>query len=393
MNELPTAVSPTTDLPPDSDAANAAVSAAAPPLDALAQREADLAKMLMSYPDDPDLLVELGRLRIQQNRDREAADSFRIALSLHPEHRLALLELALVLHAYPAFQDEAITLLQRCIELDATTFKAYRPLAVNLNQAGRHAEATTVLRAWCAAAPDDPAAAHLLAAYSQENVPDHASDAFLQRTFDAAAEKFDVTLRDLLHYRAPNLLSAHLDTVLPAALATPTPTLDVLDMGCGTGLCAEWLKPRARRLVGVDLSEKMLAKAQERDVYDVLENVELMAYLDACRGQFDLLFATDLFIYRGHLLDAFRNAFAALRKGGHLAFTVELLVPVDDTPSPPDWALTTTGRYQHTERYLRAALSAAGFSPPQIIEIELRTELNVAVMGLAVVAASAGASS
>lgn len=381
MNELTTAATSPADA--------AAVSA--PTLDPLAQREADLAKMLMSYPDDPDLLVELGRLRIKQNRDREAADAFRIALSLHPEHALAMLELALLLHAYPAFQDEAITLLQRVIELDASACgagNAYRPLASSLAQAGRHDEATAVLRAWCVAAPDDPAATHLLAAYSQENVPDRAGDAFLQNTFDAAADTFDVTMCELLHYRAPALLSAHLDTVLPATLLAPRAALDVLDMGCGTGLCGEWLKPRARRLVGVDLSLNMLAKARERDLYDTLEHAELTAYLDTCLGAFDLLFATDTFIYRGRLEDAFGKAFAALRPGGHLAFTVERLPSAE---SAPDWVLTTTGRYQHTEPYLRAALLAAGFLTPHIIEIEMRTELNLPVIGLAVVAAKVGA--
>ena len=37
-------------------------------------------------------------------------------------------------------------------------------------------------------------------------------------------------------------------------------SLDVLDAGCGTGLCGPLVAPYARRLVGVDLSEAMLAR-------------------------------------------------------------------------------------------------------------------------------------
>ena len=50
----------------------------------------------------------------------------------------------------------------------------------------------------------------------------------------------------------------------------PSKQLDVLDAGCGTGLCGPLLAPYARRLIGVDLSEGMLALAKEKHVYDAL---------------------------------------------------------------------------------------------------------------------------
>ena len=40
--------------------------------------------------------------------------------------------------------------------------------------------------------------------------------------------------------------------------------LDVLDAGCGTGLCGVLVAPFARRLTGVDLSEGMLAHAKDK---------------------------------------------------------------------------------------------------------------------------------
>ena len=41
---------------------------------------------------------------------------------------------------------------------------------------------------------------------------------------------------------------------------------DVLDAGCGTGLCGPGLRGRAGRLVGVDLSPEMLKRAAGRGV-------------------------------------------------------------------------------------------------------------------------------
>jgi predicted TPR repeat methyltransferase len=55
--------------------------------------------------------------------------------------------------------------------------------------------------------------------------------------------------------------------------------LDVLDAGCGTGLCGAIVAPYARRLVGVDLSEGMLVHATSKNVYDSLIKAELTEYL------------------------------------------------------------------------------------------------------------------
>ena len=62
----------------------------------------------------------------------------------------------------------------------------------------------------------------------------------------------------------------------------PSKSLDVLDAGCGTGLCGPLVAPYARRLSGVDLSAGMLARAKEKNVYDALVQGELTEYL---RGQ------------------------------------------------------------------------------------------------------------
>ena len=56
-------------------------------------------------------------------------------------------------------------------------------------------------------------------------------------------------------------------------------SLDVLDAGCGTGLCGPLVAPYARRLVGVDLSERMLARAGDAERLRRAGQGELTAYL------------------------------------------------------------------------------------------------------------------
>ena len=50
---------------------------------------------------------------------------------------------------------------------------------------------------------------------------------------------------------------------------------DVADLGCGTGLFGERIRARADRLEGFDLSANMLAKAQEKGLYDHLAQADL----------------------------------------------------------------------------------------------------------------------
>jgi predicted TPR repeat methyltransferase len=116
-------------------------------------------------------------------------------------------------------------------------------------------EAAKVYRDWMAEEPDNPLPRHYLEACTGEAVPDRADDAYVEATFDAFADSFHAKLEQF-RYRAPQFVA---DAVLRIH-GEPDKQLDVLDAGCGTGLCGPMVAPYARRLVGMDLSAPMLAK-------------------------------------------------------------------------------------------------------------------------------------
>ena len=150
----------------------------------------------------------------------------------------------------------------------------------------------------------------------------------MQKTFDSFAASFEVKLAKL-HYRAPALVAARLTD----AGISPARTLDILDAGCGTGLCGPLFAPYARRLVGVDLSEGMLAHAKDKEIYDELIRAELTGYLQDHHDEFDLIVTADTLVYFGALEHVALAAAGALRHGGRLIFTVEEATGDDAPPS------------------------------------------------------------
>ena len=123
---------------------------------------------------------------------------------------------------------------------------------------------------------------------------------------------------------------------------------DIVDAGCGTGLCGPLVRSLARRLTGIDLSSKMLDQAAKRGLYDVLVCEELIAALDRFPGEFDLAVAADVLIYFGDLGPLFAAVAAAVRPGGLFAFSVETLA------DPGAYRLLPSGRFAHTPSYVRS---------------------------------------
>jgi predicted TPR repeat methyltransferase len=136
----------------------------------------------------------------------------------------------------------------------------------------------------------------------------------------------------------------------------------------------------AARLVGVDLSAKMLVQARERKVYDELIKGELTAYLQSSPDAFDVIVSADTLVYFGALEDVIAAAARALRPDGCFVFTVEELIGADDAAR---YCLKPHGRYNHARRYVERLLTENGLRPV-VARAELRLEAGVPVDGLVV---------
>lgn len=342
-----------------------------------AVEEARLRCGVKAEPESVRALLALGRFLTARSHDREAASLFRRALGIDSADVDARFYLGQLLHAYAETRNEAVTLLRGVLTADPERVVASRLLAWCLLKQDKRTEAVAVLREWVERAPDDPTALHLLAAYSHEAVPKRAPDDFVRKTFDDSADYFDTLLRDTLHYCAPEVLIAALQRN-----STLTGKLSVCDFGCGTGLCAPLLRPLARSLVGVDLSERMIEKARALSLYDALTVAEGTAFLLAGVRTYDLIFAADTLEYFGALNELMKAAFTALQGAGIIAFTVEKQPEARDS----GFELGDTGRYRHSTAYVLTQLSEAGFIDVDLSVATVRIEAGHAVAAIVVIA-------
>lgn len=368
---------------------------------------------LQQFPEDPTALHFLGLLRTQEGRNDEgiklmdaavridptyvdawsnlgiaflhqrdfdrAEKCCRKAIQLAPEFANAWGNLGLALRAKNALE-ETLRAWEHALELQPGMHNVAIPYGQLLYKLNRVQKAREFYSRWHETNPDDPIAGHMLAAMGGAARPERASDGYVRATFDDFAESFDERLQGL-DYKAPELLHRIATRCLSER---PGAGLDVLDLGCGTGLCGTLFRPIARRLVGVDLSSKMLAKAAARGIYDQLNLGELTGYLSNCRERFDLVIAADVLCYFGNLATVFEQGRCVIGERGRFIFSLEAATT---TAADEGFTLQPHGRYQHDPAYVKDALARATMRLVDSVEETLRFERGNPVAGLILVAA------
>ena len=213
-----------------------------------------------------------------------------------------------------------------------------------------------------------------LAALGVGAPPERAPAAYVKALFDQYAGHFDRHLTGVLGYRTPELMAQAIARhVLGTKLAT-------VDLGCGTGLCAPFLRPISDGLAGVDLSGKMLSQARATGLYDELACADIGAFLGERTAAFDLVVAADVLVYFGDLALLFARVRASLRPGGWFCFSTEAGEGGAGFASL-DYALLPSNRYAHALDYLERLAATHGFTILEAGRAPVRSENGVAIDG------------
>jgi len=251
---------------------------------------------------------------------------------------------------------------------------AHFNIGTSLHKLKKFPEATVHFRKVLETEPDHESARFMLQSIGAISETAAAAPAnHVRRIFDQCAESFEKTLVEELEYKTPevlfNLLSPHISS-----------DINILDLGCGTGLGASFYKPYSKKLIGVDVSPKMLKQAAAKNIYDQLEEFDILQEWPFAH-KFDLIYSSDVFVYLGKLDKILGSISSNLLPGGILAFSVERL---DNELN--NYQLSPSGRYSHSQTYIEDCLHNHGLEPLEIVNSDLRKESGNQVVGILVVA-------
>ena len=310
-----------------------------------------------------------------------AETHYRQALAINPQ--LANAHYGLGLHHLRHQQREAaIGCFKATVEYNPVHLDAWLDLAECQHQAGHDDQAIASIDQVLAREPGHATAQFKRAQFSGQQ-PDAAPRGMIERLYAGMAGTFDEHLTHRLGYRIPSLLIEELAPWLTDFAQQHGRLPAVLDLGCGTGLFGVAVRQYAAILTGVDLSAAMLAKADERDVYDELIESDLQSFLlpDAthatqAKNAFDLITAADVLIYIGKVDALFQQIAARLSNGGLFAFSTESPKQLAE-----DCRLEASGRYVHSAEYICRVAETAGLGIVKKIETIVRTENAVPLDG------------
>jgi predicted TPR repeat methyltransferase len=313
--------------------------------------EAAFRRALEIRPDSATARGGLGVTLSREGRHDEAIEALQAALANLPADLELRLDLA---RAYVAAgrNDAAAAVAEQMRPFeDAPGFPTLR-LCVVLAQAGRPELAAPFLHRSLERDPADAAGAGpMLARLAAAAPPPRASDAQMQGVYAVKAKSWDRTET----YFAARMVAEAVEQRLVA-------NGSVLDLGCGTGLVGEALRPRAGRLTGVDLSPHMLARAQAKGVYDELHEAEILAFLGAFEARYDAVACAATLIHFGRLDAAFSAVARRLATGGTFALTVFPFPDPHGFGLHPKLTFAQNGIYAHGAAYVAATAAACGLS-------------------------------
>jgi predicted TPR repeat methyltransferase len=228
--------------------------------------------------------------------------------------------------------------------------------------------------------PDDNEGIGLwLSALGAAPTPERASDGHLDRLYSNRAANWDERAEAAKGYYGAELVATML-----ARLASRTDKLDIIDVGCGTGLVGSLVAHNAKRLVGVDASLPMLERARAKGLYQHLQHGDLVAFLREQSEACDAITCAATLIHFGDLRPVFEAAASSLRDQGLFIMTLFPNENEDDVSVHASDGWIQGGCFKHGRNYVRRVAETTGFTVEAIENSIHEYQKQQPIMGLVV---------
>jgi predicted TPR repeat methyltransferase len=309
--------------------------------DQRAEAAEEFERVLEQQPSHVEARYKLGNVRKEQGLWDVAIEHYREVLRQEPGHAQALNNLGAA-YQVKGLMAEAENCYRQAIAHEPNLREPYSNLARLLQQQDGGREAL-------GQGPSAGLTGQLLNSSSGE-AKVRAPEDDVRETVDAPTRQFEHYPVREPSYRVPERLAALVREELGEH------RLDILDLGCGTGLVGVELAPIVRSLTGVGLSSRMLEEARRRGGYDELYAADVVDWInDTPPGRFDLVIAADVLHSLSDVAPIFWGAARVLRKSGAFAFSVECC-------EDAEWRHLSSGGYAQSRAYLERLADEQGFA-------------------------------
>ena len=287
---------------------------------------------------NPLFLNNRGNLYRDLGNINKASDDYGKALQIKPKFFDAIINLIKLRQEEGDFvESERLSL--KAIKIDKGRVEGYNLLAIsqlkqkNNSDAIKNFEKSLNIKI-------DKLIEHQLAILKGEQVQTTPIE-YIENVFDSYSKNFDNHLINKLNYKLPMLIHNKIGEKVYKKKFVST-----IDLGCGTGLCGEFLKDISKKITGIDISSKMLEEAKKKNKYDNLIKKDFISYLKETKNKYDLFIASDVFIYTGNIDKTFNLVKKKSETESFFIFSVELC-------DGKKFKFLETGRFAHSDYYIK----------------------------------------
>ncbi|MBC8225532.1 MAG: tetratricopeptide repeat protein [Gammaproteobacteria bacterium] len=361
-------------------------------------------KSLATNPDDAHTCHLLGTALLANNEDQAGLAYFEKAYDLNStlsdlNHNLAAVYLTkqqyqkalthwlkhletekdistyfnvAVTYFYLGRYNEAINYYQEVLKIDPNYLNAHINLGVINLQTNNKKTAKVHYQKALSLSADNAEIKYIIAAIDQENISKYKQppSIFIKNLFDQYAPYFDHHLQNILDYKTP----AAIVKMLQVELNPKENSLNILDLGCGTGLSGQALKPYSQKLIGIDISENMINYCQSKQIYDKLITADVNSAITEFEN-IDLITLVDTLPYIGDLENILTKIHQSLIPGGHVIMSTEITYDVE-------FKLQASARFAHNPNYISALCKKLHFKQVSQEKVELRFHQDKKINGI-----------
>ncbi len=325
----------------------------------LQKEERYFKKALSLYPQSFEAHILYADFLYQDKRNVEALEEYRKAVLISPDNPALSNNIALILKDQGDYQG-ALDLLMDAFLKNPHDDK----IAINISETlillyqNNADEALKIAKLWQQNAQDNIFANKLLASFEHKSTEDTVE--YAQKLFDEFAQTYEQRMQEINYNIFNKIKELNINF-----------NVKVLDLGCGTGLAAKALKTSNSSWTGVDISEKMLQKAKEKNIYQTLHHANIFQFIKENKLNYNIILLLDVIEYTKETYNIFKYLYPA-----RLILSFETAHDNIET-----FEISEQGRYKHNPHYVESQLKKAGYKNIKQYPLILRQECGQPLKG------------